>query len=76
MNWLQTNGRHLLGEKYGLMASIEDGVVEEFLRQLAENEACDPQVVDTLTNTFQSNELPTAEALAQLISLATSEVAP
>jgi hypothetical protein len=58
------------------MASIEDDVVEEFLRQLAENEACDTQVVDTLTKTFQTNGLPTAEALAQLISLAASEVAP
>ncbi|WP_183164451.1 hypothetical protein [Arthrobacter oryzae] len=58
------------------MASIEDDVVEEFLRQLAENEACDTQVVDTLTKTFQANGLPTAEALVQLISQATSEVAP
>jgi hypothetical protein len=57
------------------MASIEDDVVTEFLRQLAENQACDAQVVDILTTAFHANGLPTAESLAQLISLATSEVA-
>lgn len=58
------------------MASIEDDVVEEFLRQLAENEAFDSPMVDILTKVFHANGLPTAETLAQLISLATSEVAP
>lgn len=58
------------------MASIEDDVVEEFLRQLAENEEFDPHVVDILTKAFGTNGLPAAETLAKLISLATSEVAP
>jgi hypothetical protein len=58
------------------MASIEDDVVEEFLRQISDNEVCDPQMVDILTKVFHANGLPTAETLAQLISLATSEVAP
>lgn len=58
------------------MASIEDDVVKEFLRQMAGIEGLEPQVVDTLTKAFGMKRLPTAETLAQLISLATSEVAP
>ena len=58
------------------MASIEDDVVDEFLRQLENNEACDPQLVDILTKVFHANGLPTAETMAHLISLATGEAAP
>lgn len=58
------------------MASIEDHVVEEFLRQLAENEACGPPVVDVLTKVFHAETLPTAETLAQLISLSTGGANP
>jgi hypothetical protein len=58
------------------MASIEDDVVKEFLRQLSENEGLELQVMDNLTKAFQTKGLPTADTLAQLISVATSEVAP